>query len=70
MNPCPHCAAMPDFPHRPWCKAVVIAVDLSDRIKAYLEDRPADGGHSDAAGGNAWELLEEAMHELRSLKKS
>lgn len=40
--------------------------DLADRIEAYLSDHPGNGGHSDAAGGSAWELLDEAMHELRS----
>ena len=38
--------------------------DLADRIKAYLSDHPSNGGHSDAAGGNAWELLDEAMWEV------
>jgi hypothetical protein len=38
---------------------------LADRIQLYLDDNPYDGGHSDAAGGDAWELLEEAMGELR-----
>lgn len=42
--------------------------DLADRIEAYLEDHPSDGGHSDAAGANAWELLREAMDELRQLQ--
>lgn len=37
---------------------------LVDRIKAYLEDHPGDGGHSDAAGATAFELLEEAVGEL------
>lgn len=40
--------------------------NLADRIEAYLEDHPSDGGHSDAAGANAWELLQEALDELRS----
>jgi hypothetical protein len=39
--------------------------DLADRIELYLEDAPSDGGHSDRAGGNCWELLNEAMEELR-----
>lgn len=43
-------------------------IDLADRIEAYLEDAPGDGGHSDKAGANAWELLREAMEELRQLK--
>lgn len=44
-----------------------VPVDLADRIEAYLADAPSDGGHSDAAGGSAWELLREAMEELRQL---
>lgn len=35
---------------------------LAQRIKLYLEDSPIDGGHSDTAGANAYELLEEAMY--------
>lgn len=42
-----------------------IPIDLADRIKAYLEDAPLDGRHSDAAGADAYELLREAMEELR-----
>src|SRR5258705_1898720 len=38
--------------------------ELVDRIKAYLEDAPADGRHSDAAGANAYELLDEAYTAL------
>lgn len=41
--------------------------DIISRISAYLTDRPADGGHSDAAGGNCWELLEEAYDEIKTL---
>lgn len=40
-------------------------IKLSDRIEKYLEDAPINGGHSDAAGANAWELLQEAMETLR-----
>lgn len=45
-----------------------IPTDLADRIEAYLEDHPSDGGHSDAAGANAWELLQAALEELRANK--
>jgi len=41
--------------------------DLADRIELYLEDAPSNGGHSDNAGGNCWELLNEAMERLRGL---
>ncbi|HWW62018.1 MAG TPA: hypothetical protein VN181_11675 [Thermoanaerobaculia bacterium] len=40
---------------------------LAARIERYLDDAPGDGGHSDAAGGNCWELLREAMDELRAV---
>lgn len=39
---------------------------LADRIELYLDDTPHGGGHSDAAGANCWELLEEAMNDLRA----
>lgn len=39
--------------------------DLADRCKRYLDDCPSDGGHSDAAGGSAFELLRECMEVLR-----
>lgn len=45
----------------------MIPTNLADRIEAYLEDAPAAGAHSDAAGGDAYELLREAMEELRYL---
>jgi len=32
-----------------------------DRCKSYLDDAPAHGGHSDAAGADAFELIEEAI---------
>lgn len=35
--------------------------DFVKRCRAYLEDRPGYGGHSDAAGSNAYELIEEAI---------
>lgn len=44
-----------------------IPTDLADRIEAYLDDAPMDGMHSDAAGADAYELLREAMEELRQL---
>lgn len=40
--------------------------EVQDAIKEYLEDRPGNGGHSDKAGGNAYELLEWAERELRA----
>jgi len=40
---------------------------LADQIAAYLDDAPANGGHSDAGGANAYELLEWAKDEIRSL---
>jgi hypothetical protein len=40
---------------------------LADRIEVYLNDAPLYGGHSDAADANCWELLREAMEELREL---
>lgn len=43
---------------------------LADRIAAYLDDAPHDGGHSDAAGANSWELLQEAMDDLRLAAQS
>jgi hypothetical protein len=43
--------------------------DMVYRLSAYLTDRPADGGHSDRAGGNCWELLDEAHDEIVSLRK-
>ena len=46
----------------------MIPIELADRIEAYLGDAPYGGGHSDKAGANAWELLQEAMDELRQLK--
>jgi hypothetical protein len=46
----------------------MIPTQLADRIEAYLNDAPGGGGHSDAAGADAWELLREAMEELRQLK--
>lgn len=46
----------------------MIPIELADRIEAYLNDFPSDGQHSDAAGANAYELLREAMEELRQLK--
>jgi hypothetical protein len=39
---------------------------LADRIERYLDDAPMYGGHSDKAGGTSWELLREAMDELRA----
>jgi hypothetical protein len=47
----------------------MIPTDLSDRIEAYLEDAPSNGGHSDKAGANAWELLREAMGVLRQYQQ-
>jgi len=38
--------------------------DFVRRCKAYLEDAPLDGRHSDAAGSNAYELIEEAIQHL------
>lgn len=35
--------------------------DFVRRCRAYLEDAPGSGGHSDAAGSNAYELIEEAI---------
>ena len=35
--------------------------DFVRRCRAYLEDCPGDGGHSDAAGSTAYELIEEAI---------
>lgn len=46
--------------------ATRIAPDLAARIEIYLDDMPSDGAHSDAAGGNCWDLLREALHELRT----
>lgn len=40
--------------------------ELAGRIATYLEDAPMDGRHSDAAGGNAYELLAEAEDALRA----
>ena len=48
----------------------MIPIELADRIEAYLEDAPSHGGHSDKAGAYAWELLREAMEELRELKRN
>lgn len=39
---------------------------LAERIELYLDDAPMYGGHSDRAGGTCWELLREAMEELRT----
>src|SRR5882724_8975462 len=39
---------------------------LADRIELYLDEPPTDGGHSDAAGANVWELLREAVEALRT----
>jgi hypothetical protein len=41
-----------------------VPADLAARIELYLEDAPSNGGHSDNAGGNCWELLNEAMETL------
>jgi len=35
--------------------------DFARRCRAYLDDCPGDGGHSDAAGSTAYELIEEAI---------
>lgn len=35
--------------------------DFARRCRAYLDDAPLDGRHSDAAGSNAYELIEEAI---------
>jgi hypothetical protein len=42
--------------------------DLAGRIELYLDDAPMYGAHSDKAGGSCWELLREAMEELRELE--
>lgn len=44
--------------------------DLAARIELYLDDAPMYGGHSDKAGGTCWELLREAMEELRGLAQT
>jgi hypothetical protein len=42
-------------------------LELADQIKAYFDDGPpSTGGHSDAAGANAFELLELAEAALRA----
>ena|SRR5882724_650346 len=41
---------------------------LINQIAEYLDDAPHGGGHSDIAGANCWELLEEAMQALRNSK--
>lgn len=38
-----------------------------DRCQAYVDDAPADGGHSDKAGGSAYELIMEAVDQLDAL---
>jgi len=43
-----------------------VPADLAARIELYLDDAPMYGGHSDKAGGTCWELLREAMEELRT----
>lgn len=35
--------------------------DFTTRCQAYLDDHVGNGGHSDAAGGNAYELIQEAI---------
>lgn len=40
------------------------------RCRAYLDDAPSDGGHSDAAGSSAYELIQEAIDILSSLPPS
>lgn len=52
-----------DHPEGFWSAAP--PADLAERIELYLEDAPSNGGHSDAAGANCWELLDEAMEALR-----
>lgn len=39
----------------------VARTDFARRCRAYLDDMPSDGRHSDAAGSNAYELIEEAI---------
>jgi hypothetical protein len=56
---------MTDHPNRS-ADSVAPPADLAARIELYLDDKPSDGGHSDAAGSNCWELLYEAMEELRA----
>lgn len=47
------------------------AIKVADAIKAYFDDGPpADGRHSDAAHGNAYELLQWAEEELRFVATS
>jgi hypothetical protein len=48
-------------------KGEAAPASVADAIKAYLEDAPAEGRHSDAAGGSAYELLQWAEEELRFL---
>lgn len=43
---------------------------LVERIEAYLNDAPSTGGHSDAAGGDCWDLLREAADELAGLREA
>jgi hypothetical protein len=41
--------------------------DFARRCQAYLDDHVGNGGHSDAAGSNAYELIEEAIEHIRPL---
>jgi len=45
----------------------IVPTDLAHRIELYPDDAPMYGDHSDVAGGNCWELLREAMEELRGV---
>ena len=38
-----------------------VRADFLRRCQAYLDDCPSDGGHSDAAGSTAYELIAEGI---------
>jgi hypothetical protein len=43
--------------------------DIVERAHAYLADPPMDGRHSDAAGADAYGLIDEMIDEIRRLRE-